>query len=207
MMATLDQFHGNIARADDLCALYKALRTQTTTVLEISDLLRAAIVIAVSALDHFIHEVVRTGMLDAHKGRIEKTDPYRRFSISLASLENQAINPTESDWLDAEIRARHGWQSFEHPDKIAEALRLVSDRNVWDAVGTTMDSPASDVKATLKLIVDRRNQIAHESDMNPSAPGERWPIDEHLADNAINFIRTVGDSVYHFVMEQYIDFP
>jgi hypothetical protein len=40
-------------------------------------------------------------------------------------------------------------------------------------VGIQMTLPAQDVKTWLQLIVDRRNKIAHESDMDPANPGFR----------------------------------
>ena len=202
MKMALNQFEGNLQRANDLCSLYKALRNQTTTALELSDILRSAIVMAVSALDHYIHQAVRIGMLDAYTGNFKQTEAFQRFQVSLASVAKQTADPTSSDWLDQEIHARHGWLSFEHPDKIADALRLVCDVNVWEDVGPRMGKSATDVKARLKTIVDRRNKIAHESDVNPSYSGERWPIDTCMIDDTIQFMRHLGASLYGLIMER-----
>ncbi len=102
-------------------------------------------------------------------------------------------------WLDAEIRERHGWLSFQDPDKIADALRLISDQKIWNEVGGRIGMDAGAVKMEFKLIVDRRNKIAHEADMDPSAPGARWPIDEALTKDAIDYIEKVAHAIFDVV--------
>ena len=47
----------------------------------------------------------------------------------------------------------------------------------------------------MNLIVDRRNKIAHEADMDPSYPGIRWPIDEVMIENAIGFIEEIVEMI------------
>ena len=44
----------------------------------------------------------------------------------------------------------------------------------------------------LALIVDRRNKIAHEADMDPTSPGSRWPIDELLVQDVIDGLEQIG---------------
>jgi len=58
MQSALSQFRFSIARVRDLIALHNSLKSQTTPALDLSDLLRSALVLAVSALDFYIHEIV-----------------------------------------------------------------------------------------------------------------------------------------------------
>lgn len=51
-----------------------------------------------------------------------------------------------------------------------------------------MGTSAKDIKDRLDLIVDRRNKIAHEADIDPSYPDTRWPIDEQLVSDTVGFI-------------------
>ncbi|MEY3827430.1 MAG: hypothetical protein RLZZ148_2249, partial [Cyanobacteriota bacterium] len=57
MQSALDQFYISIQRVRDLIALYHSLTAQTTSAVDLSDILRSALVLAVSALDYYIHEV------------------------------------------------------------------------------------------------------------------------------------------------------
>ena len=90
----------------------------------------------------------------------------------------------------------HGWLSFQHPDKIANAIRLVSTVDLWQAVALRRNEDVKATKAQLCAIVDRRNKIAHEADLDPGNPGERWPIDRPLVEEAIDFIESTIRAIY-----------
>ncbi|MBV6506566.1 MAG: hypothetical protein ILNGONEN_02145 [Syntrophorhabdaceae bacterium] len=173
-----------------------AVNRITNNALDLSDVLRTEIVLAVSALDHFIHEYVRLGMLEICIGNRSITEPYKKFKIPLQAAHSGQTMPTNALWLDEAIREQHSWISFQEPSKIADAIRLISSANLWDEVGKELGKQAKDVKDMLKLIVDRRNKIAHEADMDPTNPGARWPITQSLAEEAINNIEIIVETIY-----------
>lgn len=199
MQPAIDQFRTNIKRVRDFLALYSALNTQLTAAIDLSDILRSALVMAVSALDQFVHELVRLGMLEIWQKKRAETQAFQRFSISLSSARSAATGASSNDWFDYEIRTRHGWQSFQHPDRIADAVRLVSDFVVWKEVASIMGRTIEDVKQQLELIVDRRNKIAHEADLDPTFPNTRWPIDETLVSDAVIFIERVTETIFQIM--------
>ncbi|KAM3094478.1 HEPN domain-containing protein [Phormidesmis sp. 146-35] len=246
MQSALDQFRISIGRVRDLIALHNSVRAQATGALDVSDMLRAALVLAVSALDYYVHEVVTLGMLEIHRGQRSEPVPsanttqsaFSRFQVSLGSarqdrltaidiaswLENEiqqtqgytflqqsytvsTLIPTISNslvnrlnsasWLEGEIRERLGYQSFQQADKIAEAIRYISDKKLWDEVAVQMTKPSKDIKQQLNSIVDRRNKIAHEADIDPTFNiGSRWNIDELLVGNAVDFIEMLVESIH-----------
>ena len=175
------------------------MNAQTTTALDSSDILRAELVLAVSALDHCVHEIVRLGMLDAYKGTQQRTRSFQRFQVSVSSVSQAVADPTNEDWLEQEIRIRHGYQSFQSYRSIADAIRLVSEASLWIEVAKCTGIDRQVIEDTLGAIVNRRNQIAHEADMNPSYPGERWPIDEQMVDDAVDFIKQIAEAIYAVV--------
>ena len=197
MQPAIDLFRISIARVRDLIAVHNSLKAQTSNVLDLSDMLRAALVLAVSALDYYIHEVVRIGMLEIHCGQRLEPPAFSGFQISLGNAR-AGINAGQNidSWLEDEIRQRHSYKSFQKPDNIAEAVRLICDKKLWEEVSMNMGSPAKDIKQQLSLIIDRRNKIAHEADIDPSYPiGDRWPIDELLVNEAVDFIEQVVESI------------
>jgi hypothetical protein len=196
MQSVIDQFHANIQSARALGELCKIIQTQTTGVLDLSDLLRAELVMAVSALDHFVHEVVRLGMLEIHHGRRPATESFQRFTITIESVRQALSSPSNDDWLDAEIREKHCWRGFQNSERIAEAIHLISDVRLWEEIGKQLRMPAIDVRRGLDLIVDRRNKIAHEADTDPSFPGRRWPITGVTVEQAVSYIETVVEAMY-----------
>jgi hypothetical protein len=107
--------------------------------------------------------------------------------------------PGSTQWLEDEVRRQHSWLSFQHPDKVADAIRLFCGKELWKEVGTRLAIDAKSAKNRLALIVDRRNKIAHEADMDPSSPGARWPIDEVLVQEAIDTIEGIANAIYEVI--------
>lgn len=246
MQSALDQFRISIGRVRDLIALHNSVKAQATGALDVSDMLRAALVLAVSALDYYVHEVVTLGMLEIHRGKRSEPIPsanttqsaFSRFQVSLGGARQDRLTAIDiaswleaeiqqaqgytflqpsytvsallpiisssilnrlnnTSWLESEIRERLGYQSFQQADKIAEAVRYISDKKLWDEVAVQMNKSAKDIKQQLNSIVDRRNKIAHEADIDPTFNiGSRWNIDELLVGNAVDFIEMLVESIH-----------
>ena len=193
MQSARTQFRDNLRYARELGAIAAAVQSVTTLAIDFSDLLRAQIVLAVSALDHFVHELSRLGMIEIAQGVRPQTAAYLRFEVPLTS----ALRGLPHDmWIGDVVRERHSWSSFQEPDKIADAIRLISGVKLWEAVGQELGMTAQDVKTELRAVVDRRNKIAHEADMDPANPGFRWPITPLLADGAVNSVERIGEAIF-----------
>ena len=251
MQSALEQFRISIGRVRDLIDLHNSVKAQATGALDVSDMLRAALVLAVSALDYYVHEVVTLGMLEIHRGQRSEPTPsanttqsaFSRFNVSLGAARQErlaaidiaswleteieqthgyaflqqsytvaALIPAISSsvvnrlnnasWLEDEIRERLGYQSFQQPKKIAEAIRYISDKNLWDEVANKISrqAQAKDIKQQLNSIVDRRNKIAHEADIDPTFNiGNRWNIDEVLVGDAVDFIEQIVESIHQIL--------
>ena len=63
-----------------------------------------------------------------------------------------------------------------------------------------MGSDAKAVKVRLTAIINRRNQIAHEADLDPTNPGNRWPIDNILTEDALDYIDRMVHAIYKSVV-------
>lgn len=145
MQEAIDQFSANIERARSLAGLSTSLSTITTEAVDLSDILRASLVLSVSALDNFVHEFVRLGMLEVHAGRRPTTDAYLSFRIPLSATQDAISSAAQDEWLDQAVRQAHGWLSFQQPDKIADAVRLMSSVSLWQSVGAELGKPAKSV--------------------------------------------------------------
>ena len=199
MLNAIQQFRINIERVRAIGGLYKALGQLTTPVVDVTDLLRAQIVMAVSALDHYIHELTRLGMLEVYDGVRPPTDAFRRFQVTMDAAMTGLAGLSGSAWFEMEIREKHGYLAFQHPDRIADAVRLFSPCELWSSVASQLGLTAQDVKTRLQLIVERRNKIAHEADLDPSYPGSRWPISPSDATDAVDFIQDVCEAIHSVV--------
>jgi hypothetical protein len=132
-------------------------------------------------------------MIEVLLGTRAATAAYRAFPLTIHDTSSALSGG--SDWFDAAIRRQHGWRSFQNPDKIAEAIRLISGKKLWTEVGALLGTAADDAKAQLSAIVDRRNKIAHEADLDPSFPATRWPITKADAQDASDYIERIVDAI------------
>ena len=161
MNKSLDIFRANLDRVRSIHALYVHFSGLVKPAIDLTDLLRAEMVLIVSALDHFVHELTRLGMMEIWRGDRTATPSYRKFSVSLDVTTQLAGGGVDDGHLEAEIRVSHSFQSFQQPDKIAEAVRLFSPIELWNEIGALLGEDPQNLQTQLKLIVERRNKIAH----------------------------------------------
>ena len=205
MQIALKVFRANIGRSRDLIAIFRAMGVQTTQALDLSDVLRAALVQAVSSFDLYLHELVRLGMLEAYRSERPKTEAFLRFQVSLSGVIEAASNTGSTSWFDREIRERHGHLSFQTPNNISEAIRLISGVTLWNELSITLGDDRRELRDRLSLIVDRRNKIVHEADISPDFAGQtsdlefRSPIDDSMIESAIGFLEQLGEAIYGLV--------
>lgn len=191
----LSRFEQNLGRASEMIDLEQSVGRITTSAVDLSDLLRSALVAGVSALDFFVHEYVREGMLNIYTGSRPPTDAYNAFVVPMSAVNIAISSPGNTVWFDEVVREAHGWKSFQHPDKIKAAVRLISTKELWHEVSDELSSDVPTVKSELVAIVDRRNKIAHEADMDPTYPGTLWPINEPLVRHALAFLGAIARAI------------
>ena len=196
MHSAIQQFRDNLIRARELGKLAAAVGKIVTPAIDVSDMWRAQVVLGVSALDHLIHEMARLGMIESSKGTRPKTDAFLRFQLPLDAVGFGLTGQAHELWLGEAVREKHSWLSFQHPDKIADAIRLISSIKLWEEVSKKLGLPAQDIKVRLELVVDRRNKIAHEADMDPTTPGFRWPITDAMVNDALEFVDQVAEAIF-----------
>ncbi len=195
MRRAINQFDNNIANVRALGGLCDALDGLTTPAVDVSDILRAQIVMAVSALDHFVHELTVTGLLEIYSGVRPTTNAYLKFQVPVGQAV-PGIQGNSASWFESFIREKHGYLSFQHPDKIADAVRLFSPCELWPTVADSMGVTVESTKTRLRLIIERRNKIAHEADLDPSFPGLRWPVFFQDVIGVVEFVERVGKHIY-----------
>jgi hypothetical protein len=209
----IDHFEAVWMRCSELSALHAYLASNVSAVLHPQEVLRAEWVSRVSALDLYIHELTAQRMIDIFEGRLQPTPAYGRFVVSNETLNRirQAIVNHGSVSLapaaataafDLYVRTDLGKRTFQRPDDIADAVRLFSGVELWNEVALKLGAPpakksdaAKDIKLTLSLVVERRNKIAHEGDLQPPPLREPWPINQadvaYVAEKLEQIVRAI----------------
>lgn len=214
MQRAFEQFDSNIKAVREMDALHNHLVNELKLPNDLSDILRAQFVYAVSALDKLIHELVRIGMLEAFKNQRVKTSKFNGFSISLETYSKiQQVNESTPDILqletpeyffEQEVIGKHKHLSFQEPDKIADALSFIWETekiSKWKTIASAFDNPIFSedfVRKKLKNIVSRRNQIVHEADIYFQT-NKRSEIDVEDVKDAVAFIYKLGCVIFNFV--------
>lgn len=205
-MRPIEHFEAAWERCAHLSAMQAFLATNVVGVLKPDELLRAEWVARVSALDLYVHELVAQLMVDIFEKNRPSTQAYSAFMLTSETVDRIRHAPTVLDAsaaFDLEVRRQLGMVSFQHPTKIADGIRMCSPVELWNEVAINQGSSEQDKVAKAKLmkrqliaIVDRRNKIAHEGDLQPKAiPIAAWPINQ--ADLAIvsQFIEKLVKSI------------
>ena len=160
--------------------------------LDSSDLLRWQWVLAVSALDKYVHDIVLKGMLDEFLGKRMRTSKYNTFALSMSAyLDIKASDTPEVTFANV-ITTSHSRLAFQDPDKVSDALSYIwEEQHKWHIVGSNMHPVISqdDLKVKLKNIVVRRNQIVHHGDcLSTEMPLSQQPITQIDTEDVIKFI-------------------
>lgn len=136
------------------------------------DLRRLALVMAVAALDTYMHRLIVTQAY-AHTNMPKKlADLTMRFEdlveqadqAVIARKENRSARPKVA--AKRLLRERLARETFQKHERVSEALAMAGKSQKWDAIAAAMpDAPTpAGIKARLNEIVERRNAIVHEGD-------------------------------------------
>jgi hypothetical protein len=200
MNESIEQFRQNIKSVKDIDKIY-ILLNERFPLIDSSELLRAQIVMAVSAFDCYIHDVVRLGMLETFNGSRIASTSFSKFTLSINSLQrilNSSSKAEQNLFLESEIRSINSSDSFQSPKSIEYALQLINIKNIWTQLSQKLSIPTNDIRDELGLIINRRNKIAHESDYD-FINGAKNSIDRNTVTQTIDFIEKLCEGIYEIL--------
>ncbi|MDC8001389.1 HEPN domain-containing protein [Aequorivita todarodis] len=197
MNNVFNQFQTNIEEIKKTHLITKSLHLPNPSIIDTSNVLRSCIVLTVSALDHLIHELTIVGMKEIFNGIRPTTPRYDKQQISLAFFHGISHSPPLISF-ETELREKLGWQTFQRPNKIKEAISLFHPVQLWQQIAIVLGDSETNIKNQLNLIIDRRNMIAHEADIEPIYKTKR-NITDYDVEVSIEFIEKLGDCIYNLV--------
>lgn len=193
--SALRTFEKGCDRSDTLRHLYSYIGRSSPAALDCSDMLRSAIVLAVSSFDLLVHDLYRLEV--AYRLTTLRPVPSLRVPFD-AVLSSGAERAT---LVDESIRLENSFKSFVAPDKLADCLRPLVG-SIWERVAVIRGRSIAEDKASLKAAVDLRNRIAHEADVNPALGGiDLWPIYNADVEDLVGFLRAFGAAVASVVAD------
>lgn len=211
----LTLFDSNVSQARALSTIYINLK-EGVGIEDVynNNLLKAQLVNVVSALDMFVHSVVKKGVIEIFKKTRRETPKFQSFVfqaktiLRLLEVMTPGFIPSSSDdipevILEKELSDKLSFMSFQSPEKIVDALSLIwpephKMQSLADAMGiagTNINDKANNMKQKLTTIIQRRNQIAHEGDIDPATQSVR-AIELSDVTEATDFISCLGHAIF-----------
>ncbi len=191
----LRTFEKGCDRSDTLRHLHSYIGRSSPSALDCSDILRSAVVLVVGSFDLLVHDLYRLEVIHRLTSRRAVSSLRVPFNTALSSGSDQAA------LVDEHIRLENSFKSFVAPDRLADCLRPLVG-SIWDGVAAIRGRSIADEKSSLKAIVDLRNRIAHEADVNPALGGiELWPIYDADVEASVDFLRAFGTAVGQVVSD------
>lgn len=202
MHNALSLFRKNIEEAKSLIPVYEYLEISLVTPLSFDDLLRAQIVYSVSAFDKLMHDLIRIGMVEIFMGNRPTTPQYLTETITISTY-SELISPTflpkELVFEQAIVR-KLKTVSYQTPENVAKGLSYIwNEPQKWQRIASNMAMDTETVKTELKLIVDQRNRIVHEADINPLT-NQKYSITKSDSQSVTDFLQKTGEAIYTLVV-------
>jgi RiboL-PSP-HEPN len=172
------------------------------------ELLRSALVVAVSALDRYVHERVVKKVVQALSVR-DLNRSQRELAIPVSDALRIQSTFRKAVRTDSHVRpaneVRHILQeslhqrTFQSWSEIEYAFELVGVKGLAGQIQAATHAPTiQPLKKQLGDIARRRNQIVHEGDLVRHRRGgqpKRRPVDRMDAQNSISFIQDLIDAL------------
>lgn len=187
-------FEKNIESAEHCLQLYDAVVKLKPKKVDLTWILRAAIVFVVSALDTYFHDKVKYRV---GKFSLQNLPPaLAKFDISVSSITAWEAAERKGNVLRNWVTQDLATKPLQAPDRIADALKLAGIEGVWARIEP--NNEARDVLLDrFSALMKRRHQIAHEGDREQSRKSGKKlrPIDRAYVVGGIAFSREIVNRI------------
>lgn len=170
---------------------------------EKEDILRAAVMLIVAGVDSYFHDKILECLTPFLKTRKGKNVPGNLVKIleskgGVGRLLPILYEERPHRHIHTIVKKAHADLTFQKPDKITNALKLISVSDFWFKVARRMGRGASkkSVRERLGRYAARRDKIVHEGDRTRG--GKTNPISRPYVRDCLSFINrfiTAADSV------------
>ena len=192
----LKQFNNSIEVVRQKDEIIQFLSAHGQSTLEIR---QSQIILLMSALDLYIHDIVKYCIIQKFNGNQTKTKQYKELLIPMQSVELAIQNPESLDWLDEVITSINQYKSFTSYGKIKnqlEAVGLKSKKFNELVLKTESDFGVSDLIEKLRSL---RNRLAHQD--QESINSLELELTEEKINQYIGFIYQLVQDIHQTIIE------
>ena len=192
----LKQFNSSIEVVRQKDEIIQFLSAHGQSTLEIR---QSQIILLMSALDLYIHDIVKYCIIQKFNGNQTKTKQYKELLIPMQSVELAIQNPESSDWLDEVITNINQYKSFTSYGQIKnqlEAVGLKSKKINELVLKIESDFGVSNLIEKLRLL---RNRLAHQDQQ--SITSLESELTEEKINQYIDFIHQLVQHIHQTIIE------
>jgi len=173
------------------------------------DLGRLALVMAVAAIDTYMHTLVLR-RVSTVRGAIPKAlqdldiDFARLTELADATVVAQRAGRVSRPWVSVKhaLQERLLRETFQSYAAVGSAMSMVGVKKAWSSVAAHLGCAADDIQIRLTSVVHRRNKVVHEGDLRRMARPraiQHSPIDLALIKSDIDWIDQLLAGIAHIV--------
>lgn len=201
MLNSLLGFKQNLTSTRELASLHDYLLAHVKAPMTFEDLLRFQMVYSVSAFDKLIHDLIRIGMVDIFIGKRPSTAKYlaERITMTAYAALSAATIPPKEYYFEQEVINKLKTIAYQSPENVADGLSYIwEEKYKWQKIAAELAMTDDSAKTQLRLIVDRRNKIVHEADVD-IATGIKFAISKTDCETSVSFLEKCGEAIVKLV--------
>ncbi len=200
-----EHFDQNLASIRKQFDIAEALKAEGN-IDECETIWRSQVVFLESAMDFYIHEVSKYGMLNIFSGNWEKTDKYNNYQVPMKYVEEGFKNPESKNWLLQYLNERFSLEVYLSVESMKNQLNLLGlfFEPVMERAfpkPSTRDPSYREGKNIVRELFDRRNQIAHQTDRkhNDATPNA---ISREYVEQCFSDVSAIVNSIHTLAMNK-----
>ena len=196
----LDVFHISVARAENLLRIHKAAHGKRSKPEKyLADAHRAAIVLAVSALDAFVRTFIihRIRLLVARPAAMPDSLAAKvKTFLKEDGLLEAARKSDLLERVEKAFQADFEKRSFQGSRAIAECIEMVGFPNIFHTIAVKLDINEELLVQNLDNATQRRHIIAHKGDHNLAEnPPSENPIIKSDVEECIKLMKSIAEQI------------
>jgi len=192
-------FDRNILECSDAISVHDYLAKNTGFKAEFN--LRFVWIAGISALDHYITELVIEKATEAF---VNAAPLQSKLDTEVVTI-GRCLSLRYANSVEAVLQFRKliatgvRFRSFHRASQVADALAYIwGEKHKWQRIASEIGTNAESAKSTLDAIVDRRNLIAHNADIDESS-GMRLPVNAQDARRVVTSISNIVEAIDRLV--------
>lgn len=168
-----------------------------------SELLRAAHVTIVAALDRYCHELIASRFITMLKNTKSLSAEFKKIALPIQDVHKAIIHAKQPKsrpliLVRASVQEQLYHRTFQSSREIADGLSIIGVKRLWASCSNHLGCTADEITKHLDKVASRRNKIVHEGDLVRHKKGGKLrqaTITPKQVANEIRWIANVVDSI------------